>query len=437
MSNQNNLDEFYRAKRTARHEKRYAPLRRKRRKKIRSRKRGYRQNGKLLSRLKNYLEIMARAGRPKIDYRPRNSSVELPSSFDLATNPTETMNAICSVCYHYMRPNILGLSIQHGDVATIGYSAEALLSFLASEVARIKRFRKQPLPRLQGDYPASERVTRMMNTAGIASNAERRKTDPEGGEGVKYFIRRSYYDRSEGYSGSDDTKTLACSDVQKYLNDCLHTIHRELTEESEVSVGSFVGEILDNAEEHADEHLWFISGYLDTGETPSKCELAIFNFGKPIHETFQDLEPGSFTRKSIQKYVTEHKSRTLTEEVLITVAALQQSISSKNKSEDDHRGSGTVEFLKFFQELIDECTDDRLKDEIKMCILSGRVQLNFDQGVKLSLDDKKRVIMSFNKDNSLDVAPDASYVRSNKGFSFPGTMISIEFPVTDSITKPK
>ena len=51
---------------------------------------------------------------------------------------------------------------------------------------------------------------------------------------------------------------------------------------------------------------WAIQGYLDTLLDVPMCEVVIFNFGRTIAQTFEDLPPEAYTSRQIQKYIDLH-----------------------------------------------------------------------------------------------------------------------------------
>ena len=121
----------------------------------------------------------------------------------------------------------------------------------------------------------------------------------------------------------------------------------------------------------------------------------------------------------------------------MTVIALQGHVSSKNKSDKDTRGNGSIDLIEFFQMVYKECSlVDATRDKVKMAILSGGTYILFDGTHQLVELENGIKTVTFNKMNSLDELPDPKYVRGLKGIHFPGTVISIRFPLGEgSIVK--
>ena len=114
-----------------------------------------------------------------------------------------------------------------------------------------------------------------------------------------------------------DSKTRTAEDFQHYINDCLSTASRKLTENGKEELGMYIGEILSNAEDHSQENLWYVMGYLDTQSRPYVCSLAVVNFGLPYAKSFMNLPADDYARIEADKYVQKHhKTGGLSKELL-------------------------------------------------------------------------------------------------------------------------
>jgi len=434
------VDEVHRIKRTARHEKRKG-------KRYNTLEQGsltaspqeidkthYTKDIVSLKRLGNYLSRISAQSRPFVaKYRTARQTVVLPEIFDLRNNTEATLKSIYSICYNQLDPRVRRLTINHHEVAQLGFSAESLLSFLVLECDDYNKRRRIRKVLLDGNYPDSHNLQRMMNSAGLPNvlNANQGENSA-GGEGdinVKRFIRRSFYSAIGKNETADDTKTLACIDVNKYLNQCLDIISRELNEDAESELGEYVGEILGNAEDHSGENLWFMSGYLDSLEESKHCNILIFNFGHSISETFTNLDKNHYSWDVVKGYVKANKEYGFSRDELITVAALQENISSKNESDDDHRGQGTIDCLDFFQKVSEECIGQGT-GEARMTLISGKVKIKFDANTKVTMVGERKII-PLNAENDINLPPERTYISSLSGVSFPGTLIAISFPMGD------
>jgi hypothetical protein len=64
-----------------------------------------------------------------------------------------------------------------------------------------------------------------------------------------------------------------------------------------------------------------------------------------------------------------------------------------------------------------------------MAILSGKTHILFDGTYQMAPDASGRNVIAFNAQNDLSSKPDPKYVRNLGGDGFPGTVISIRFPM--------
>ena len=141
-----------------------------------------------------------------------------------------------------------------------------------------------------------------------------------------------------------DDKTEQANAAEKFanhVNKCLAREGRALTETARALLCSYVVEIIDNAENHAGMVDWTIQGYLDAACESPECEIVILNFGKSIAETLQELSIDSYTWRQIGGYLDRHRqcgwfSSGWREEDLLTLIALQASVSRKNTSASRH-----------------------------------------------------------------------------------------------------
>jgi len=127
----------------------------------------------------------------------------------------------------------------------------------------------------------------------------------------------------------------------------------------------------------------------------------------------------------------------LTEEVLFTVAALHEGHSSLNIEIDDDRGQGSIDLIHFFQELSEEGMGIAAPAECRMSILSGSAYVYFDGTYRLTESEDGRRFLAFNQENSLYLPPSKKSVRPMRKAHFPGTIISIKFPVDATLSSRK
>ena len=184
---------------------------------------------------------------------------------------------------------------------------------------------------------------------------------------------------------------------------------------------------------------WAIQGYLDTQLPAPMCEIVIFNFGRSIAESLEQLPPQSYTRIQTERYLDLHKTgnffrRGWRREDLFTLIALQGNVSSKNYSETDTRGNGTVDLIEFFQGMQAECAvgANGTPGNARMVIVSGSTYVLFDGKYQMRANAEGNRIIAFNGANDLRERPDSTYVRQLEGVCFPGTVICLKFALSPS-----
>jgi hypothetical protein len=374
------------------------------------------------------------------DLNKRNADtivVKLPRHFSLIDNPNESLKSVAMVIKALREPSCKRVEIDHRLEKDNDYAAHALLAMCVGEYTRQVRNLGKKNAYISGYYPQDERIRRLMDQAGIVEAITRQQSGSSlqgklSHRSYKLFKWRSLSDSEEPKFGSIDRQTQAASRFEEFLNEALLLVGRELTEDAEVELGKYIGEIIGNCEDHSTEKLWTAAAFVDVDARPYLCELMVFNFGISYAETFTRLDPSHFARKEVDGYVERHMHRKgMSRDLLYTVMALQGSVSSCNESSSDTRGYGTVDFIEFFEDISEECAGvDAIKiPECKMALISGAQHIFFDGTYKLKKYDGERRTIAFNRKNTLDDCPDPSAVADMKSVSFPGTIISIRFPL--------
>jgi hypothetical protein len=289
-----------------------------------------------------------------------------------------------------------------------------------------------------GFYPKDDRLERYIKAIGIIKSLDvRHEYLPSHEENeLKIFKRHSLKSAEMINPGSPTYKERTIAKFVNHINNCLDANEMELTPEGKHNLSRYTGEVLDNAIQHSEMNEWEITGFLDNSIEPHLCEIAIFNFGRTIYESFNKLDRNSypFVVQLNQFLKSASFSNMFTEETCITLLALQETISSKNESKTDTRGSGTVQLIEFFQDIHRECTESG-SSSAKMAMLSGKTHILFDGTYKMINDDHGRATIAFNKSNNLKKKPNPKYVRTLGDLYFPGTILSIQFPMQKTYTK--
>lgn len=355
--------------------------------------------------------------------------LSLPQTFSLIDQPAECLKACYALAQTKINKRFIKFRISHKNVKNLDLGAEAVLGYVAD---LINRARQNYTTKYSGRYPDDPALSRLVQAVGLVRMLEddERSHDVHHRGGLHVFrINR----RSNRASVSvQDNEATAARRLTRYIDKCLRTKSLALTEKGVNRHDHLVTEVLENVAAHSGQLKWNIYGYLDdeSGEAPC-LQLVIFNLGKTIAETFLELPEDSFPKLQLMPYVQHHRKAGLfgqvwSEKNLITLAALQGDVSSKNSDANDDRGQGTVKLIRFFQEAFD-VNEEKGAKQSRMLLISGKTAIRFDGRYRLSENIHESEIIAFNEENDLFSPPDRKYVFSLSGVRFPGTLIAFRF----------
>lgn len=375
-----------------------------------------------------FTEKEARKGRVKF---------VAPTVFSITDGASETLAALSEFARQLQMPRVRSVDIDLHQVQVMDLAANALLDVIVEEV-EVKAKRTKRKISWRGSYPANAEQRRLVRSLGVIKFLEvaHEYTPSEEAALVEAFHARAKHYVRTVRSNEADKKSRVTQRFADHLNKCLAHVGRVMKPESRKKLCDYVGEILDNAEEHAGMFDWTVQGYLDTHAEALICELAIFNFGRSIAESLATLAPGTYTRDAIQPYIAAHEKGGFfkagwNRDDLFTLIALQGSVSSKNFSPLDTRGNGTVDLIDFFQKVCDECRSGPIgKGAARMTLLSGETSILFDGTYSMERPADRPGIIAFNSSNDLLDRPDHQFVRHLGGIRFPGTVLCIKFPLS-------
>lgn len=386
------------------------------------------------------IEMLAKHATAPLDASPFGIEVNLGKRFSMIDAPKDAIKMICGYAAAlHARRRLTHVKFNHGHLVNTDLAANAILDLVTVERraelrsnGRTKRFT------VSGIYPQKASVRNFIKALGIIKHlgVAHEAPTPSEAKNFRVFDARNQHYRRNPDANAADYKDLQQKKFVDFIDSCLKCNKWMLTDQGKQSLGLYTGEILANAEDHPQFVDWSVLGYLDMSADVPTCEIAIFNFGKSIAETFQDMDRSSDEWDRFGRYIDMHTEKSLFEQTwreqdLLTVAALQQHISSKNTPQDDSRGQGTVYFIEFFQEMFEICTTNRLSSTAQMTVVSGSTYILFDGTYRLtnSVEGAGKTI-AFNKNNDLYQRPDPDYVKGMDGIHFPGTVISVRFPFT-------
>lgn len=372
----------------------------------------------------------------------------VPKNLSFYDNPEESLQFIQSASKAISRSSNESLTIDYKGAQYKCLGAECLLGLAVIEARQSNiNFEKRVV--INGIYPKKESHREIIKAIGVvkemveatpneiqdyssnASNPKQRvfSVDSIGKENASAFAQ--------------DRKNQTSEKFTSYISDCLADHKLFLNELAHKFLTSCMGELLDNAERHCglpQRPRWFVRGYVDNNSSFPVCELAIINFGNTIAETFERLSDEHYSYNiQVKPYVEKHIDKGgMFAEGLTTVAALQGRVSCKNETEYDSSGTGTIELLKFFQDMHDDLRELRGSkiEKPKMSLISGSTHLCFDGKYPLLCaldDDEESELFSYPFNHKgLAYEPDRTYLKEMKNAFFPGVMVNIRFPLAET-----
>jgi hypothetical protein len=382
------------------------------------------------------IDLLAACGSvgPALEHRGRLRFV-VPDRFSVIDDTARTLDALSRFARAMRAHRVSSVFIDFSRMASYDLGANGLLDILIQELA-VEARRNARTVRWRGTFPAGPAHARFVRALGVIKRlrvAHEYPTREDAARLVMFDQRSRHYVRALRPQFVDKKSRVTAS-FADHINRCLHTIGRALSLEARMRLCTYVGEVIDNAEQHAGMLDWAIQGYLDTQLETPMCEVVIFNFGRTIAETFEALPADSFTRQQIQRYIELHGKRRLFDaawrkEDLYTLIALQGNVSSKNESATDTRGNGTVDLIDFFQRVHAECSGAS-GAPARMVIVSGSTRVLFDGKYAMTPNQDGIRVIAFNSGNDLEDRPDRDYVGKLDGVEFPGTLIGLQFPLS-------
>lgn len=372
-------------------------------------------------------------------------NIIVPKKFNFYDNPEESLIFIHSACKAICRGSRDSYTFDYNTSKYNCLGAEYLLALAVSE-ARQSNFIINKKVVVNGIYPKKESHREVIKALGIVKELD--ESSP--GEVKDYtantnnpkqrVFKIDSIGKENASAYAQDRKNKTAEDFSEYINECLSDHDLELKEHAAKYLKSCMGELLDNAERHcglSQRPRWYVRGYVNNNLTSPVCELAIINFGNTISETFENLPVDHFSNNiQVKPYVSKHlNKRGMFKDGLITIAALQGRVSCKNVTDEDSSGTGTIELLKFFQDMHDNLRELRGSsiDKPKMSLITGNTHLSFDGKYplicKIDTDDESETFTYPFNHIGLATEPDRAYLREMKDAFFPGVMVNIRFPL--------
>lgn len=380
------------------------------------------------------------AGVPPPRCSDGDTLIKMPQKLSFIDNPESVLSVVKKLSATARNKKTRKVILDYDGVDSLDLAAECLLGIVAMEVSK-EHATKRKKVLFQGRYPKNATYKRMIKGIGVIKslNIKHEFLPKEEENKLKIFSYANRSRRDEVGLDTADTNARVSAKFVDHINACLSENQRQLNVQAKMKLSEYTGEIIGNAEDHSGMHHWYIYGYLDKATTELTCEVVIINFGKSFAQTFEELPKNHYAYKQVEPYVLLHLAVNYfnpkwTKQDLLTLAALQGNISSKNDSDKSTRGQGTVELIEFFQKVYKECTNGN-KNGAKMAIVSGNTRIFLDGTYEMKPDSKGRKRLALNASNDLTQKPNPSAITNMGNIFFPGTIIAISFPMAATQTE--
>ena len=353
--------------------------------------------------------------------------IEYPKVYSLIDAPEAALSLIERLVQSCRDPSVKSIYLDQHDCERIDYGAEAL----SGAIVQLALEQPGNTTREIGGRTAADRAAAAVAIATGLPHILGVEDLPDLPEFRRFDLVRGDADAApHAHSSMRDRVT---TELVQYINECLHDHAFGLTADGLKYLSRLIGEVIGNAEDHSASKYWWAGAYLrqPNGQDYGDLHLTIFNLGRSMSETLQDLPPGSMLRGRIEELVRKHRKLWhggWKLDTLWTVYALQEGVSRKNTGADrvGNQGRGTADLIDFFQQL------GEVHNGVKprMCLISGRTHILFDEERfpmrRVPTAQGTTRLIAFNPENSLEKPPSRDVVRRLR-HRFPGTLLSLRF----------
>lgn len=372
--------------------------------------------------------------------------LKLPKNFSLYDNTEQVFEKLKKFTSLALLTNSGSkFEVNHKNVKKTCLTSEFLLGLFAKEISLVKEASGQVIKfKCKGKLPnKSVLINDIVSQVGIASELDAKVVGGVSSDTSKIHVFKDNCRLVESATAdATDYKNKVANKFIDHISQALIDHSLCLNEYASDMIKGCLGEIIDNIEEHGGLTApnWYIRGYVNNNHKNKMLEFTVINIGKSIFDTFNDLPDGNYSKDIVKEYCEYHEGNGISEEALTTVASLQGSVSSKNFSDKDTRGHGTIKLIETFEQIHREYLDLRCPEDkssiSNMLLVSGSTVIKFDgtyqsKTLKDERGDGERVIFPFNN-SGLKEIPDSNYVETMSSNSFPGTIISIQIPLVGS-----
>ena len=348
------------------------------------------------------------------------------TDFSIFTNSEYVLSFIGDLTHRTLLKKISTININQSAMITHDLTSEVLIAQAALALKAEKASKNKKLI-VEGIFPKNEDFSKLIKGIGIVEQIKSIRCHNRNVDNTSVFKAKGKIEAGDSIQ-SGDRKLTAQENFITHMNDSLNMIGRQLTDGAENKLLEIIGELIGNAEDHSDsiEAHWQFYGFTDKNSKGEVFQqISIFNFGTSISDSIEKSLSKDIVNKRVEPYIKMHINE-VPKEILFTVIALQENISSKLDEQPD-RGQGFTDLLQFFEEVAHECTNNE-DNHVQMSLVSGAVSIYFDGTYLPKVDrDTGRHLIYFNESNSPMKKPDPTYVKKMRDISFPGTIITIKY----------
>ena len=229
----------------------------------------------------------------------------------------------------------------------------------------------------------------------------------------------------------ESLKGIAARYVSKFVRNTLDRVDYQEFANDKNAIEGFITEILSNAEEHSVSNSeWYISGISFHEDQHNvnvvELNLSIINVGVTMYEGFEATKEPNHSNYSVVEQLYEMHRRQFTlfkrfeRESLFMLYMLNDDIS-RLKYEGEGRGNGTMHFINKFIYLGRYGIQNTDFNPI-LNVISGHTVLTCDGKYQPSDEVTNKMILSLNKEKTLEKLPDSDYLCAHNEL-FPGTIL--------------
>lgn len=365
--------------------------------------------------------------------------VKVPKVFSLVENADESHKFIKSVINIIYYNKAYKIVLNYSDCHTIHLGAQVYFDILLKDMFRFVRgfsryYPDKCLLKSVDTTGYDKDIGKLLFSIGSSAIHTNKSIKYKDIEPYPLCEFQKKTDASESYNR--DTKERDTTKLLKYVISSLKRMNKKLSQDRIESLAVIIGEILINAEEHSLFNHRYSIGYFkefDNNEGGYGIfNLVILNFGETIYDKFKSEKcPRKDIVDKMRQLSKKYTEKTLfgksiNEEVLWTLYALQEEVTSVSKEKNIKRGNGSIKFIENFFNIKG---DDRKVDDIsRLAILSGNTSIVFDGTYGIREKNKNGEtfkMMTFNDSGEISDKPDSKYVKFVKNH-FPGTIISAQ-----------